>query len=82
MHENNVQGDSHLGATHELISEAVELFICTDQLDLFNSAGIESLLRNLQYVEWEIKKKREAKAPVDSAQYFRARPRATGGGDH
>ncbi len=78
-HENSVQEESHHGVTHELISEALELFACVDQVDALNSAGIESLLRHKQYIEYEVKKRREAKKPADGAFYFRARSKATGG---
>ncbi len=78
-HENNIQDDSHFGSTHELISEAIEMFVCVDQLDAYNSTGVETLMRQLQFVEYEVKKKREAKAPTDGAHYFRGRFKMTGG---
>ena len=37
------------------------------------------MTRHLQYVEFEVKKKRDAKAPSDGAHYFRPRVRQTGG---
>jgi hypothetical protein len=78
-HENSIPDESHNGIVHELISEAVELFACVDQMDIMNSTGVETLMRHLQYAEYEVKKKRDAKSPVDGAYYFRGRPRATGG---
>ena len=78
-HENKVDDESHIGVTHELLSEALELFVCIDQYDLFNSAGAEVLVRHLQFVEFEVKKNRDAKAPPDGSQYFRPRLRQTWG---
>ena len=78
-HENNVAEDSRNGQVHELISEALELFICVDQLDGYNGAGVECLFRQLQYVEYEVKKKREAKATPDGSHDFRLRTKVTGG---
>ncbi len=78
-HENAVPDDSHNGQLHEVISEAVDLFVTVDQVDAFNLAGVESLLRTLQYIEFEVRKKREAKLQVDNSYYFRSRPRNVGG---
>ncbi len=78
-HENSVDENSHNGSTHELLSEAIELFVCVDQVDGFNSTGLESLMRSVQHIEYEVKKKREAKAPPDGGHYFRARVKQTGG---
>ena len=78
-HENHVQDDSHVGQMHELIAEALEHFACIDQIDCFNSTGVETLVRTAQYLEYDVKKKREAKIGADGQHYFRARQRATGG---
>lgn len=78
-HENGIDDHSHIGQAHELISEALELFVTVDQVDCFNLAGVESVVRVLQYHECEVKKKKEAKAPPDGGHYFRSRPRTTGG---
>ena len=78
-HENSIQDDSHIGSTHELISEAIELMACVDQYDVANSTAAESLMRELQYLEYEVKKKREAKLSMDNSRYFRGRMKTTGG---
>ncbi len=78
-HENNIDEHSHVGQIHELVSEAIDLFITVDQLDGFNLTGVESLVRVLQYHEYEVRKKRDAKAPPDGSHYFRSRGKATGG---
>ena len=78
-HQNNIQDDSHVGSPHETISEAVEHMLCIDQYDGFNSAGIETLVRILQHLEFETKEKREAKAPLDCGHYWRSTVRTTGG---
>ncbi len=79
QHENHLAPESHNALVHEMISEAVELFLCVEQYDIVNSAGVESLMRELQYIEFEVKKKREAKAPPDQGYYFRGRSKLTGG---
>jgi hypothetical protein len=78
-HENSIQDDSHVGMTHELISEAIELMACVDQYDVANSTAGESLMRELQYLEYEVKKKRESKMNMDGSRYFRGRMKTTGG---
>ena len=78
-HENRVEEDSHIGQMHECCSEALELAACVDQLDLFNCAFAESLWRQMQFLEHEVKKKREAKSTPDASHFFRARPKMTGG---
>ncbi len=55
------------------------MFVCVDQLAAYNSTGVETLMRQLQFVEYEVKKKREAKASTDGAHYFRGRFKMTGG---
>ena len=62
-----------------MISEALEHFILIDQFDAFNSAGIETLVRTAQYIEYDIKRKRELKLPADNARFFRTRTRQLGG---
>jgi hypothetical protein len=79
-HGNSIQDDSHIGSTHEIISEAIELMVCVDQYDVLNSTSGESLMRELQYLEYEVKKKREAKMNMgSSSRYFRGRMKTTGG---
>ncbi len=43
------------------------------------AACAESLVRELQYNEFEIKKKVEMKKPASNAEWFLGRPRRTGG---
>eukprot|EP00972_Heterocapsa_arctica_P041921 6182688-Heterocapsa_arctica.AAC.1 len=66
-HDNRLQDDDNLGAQHEMLSEILELFGCFDQIDLVNSAGVESIVRHLQYSEFEVKKKCDAKKAPDNS---------------
>ena len=78
--ENKLNDDDRLCCNHEMLSEILELFGTIDQLDLSNLAGAESLTRYLQHIEYEAKKKVEARAGYDEAEDFLGRPRrATGG---
>ena len=79
-HENRLQDDDHHCQVHELLSELLELFGCVDQLDMTNLAGLESLSRHFQFLEFEVKKKMDAKKPShDNSEYYLGRPRRTGG---
>ncbi len=78
-HENKLNDDDHLVCTHEMLSEVVELLGCVDQCDLPNLSGAESAVRQLQFVEHEVKKRAEAKRAPDNSEYFLGRSRRTGG---
>ena len=77
-HENRLQDDDHHCRVHELLSELLEFFGCVDQLDVTNPAGLESLSRHLQYLEFEVKKMDAKKPSHDNSEYYLGRPRRTG----
>lgn len=77
-HENRLNDDDHSNLLHEILSEALELFACNDQLDITNFASAETLARHVQYVEPEVKKS-DAKRPTDNSENFMGRARRTGG---
>jgi hypothetical protein len=78
-HENELQDDDRHAVKHESLLEMLELMICSDQLNGSNLACAESLMRELQYNDFEIKKKVEMKKPASHAEWFLGRPRRTGG---
>ena len=81
-HENNLRDDDQLCLSHEVLSEALELLGCVDQFDLANSAGVESMVRQLQFIENEVRKKTEAARPHDASEYYLGRPKKVGGAIH
>ena len=65
---------------HETLSEVLELLALVDQCDVGNLSAAESAVRHCQYIEYEIRKKAEAKRAIDSSSsYFLGRTRQTGG---
>ena len=78
-HENGIKDDEKMGPTHGMLSEILELCACIYQCDVSNLACMESVARNIQYIEFEVKKKVEAKRPFDSSEYYLGRSKKTGG---
>jgi hypothetical protein len=78
-HETNIKDDERSGSIHELLSEVLELMITYDQLDLSNLASAETLCRHMQLIEFETKKKNDARKGADSSEYYLGRSRRTGG---
>jgi hypothetical protein len=78
-HENNIKDDERSGTIHELLSEVLELMITYDQLDISNLACAETLSRHMQLIEFETKKKMDARKGGDSSEYYLGRSRRTGG---
>ena len=78
-HENSIKDDERAGDKHELLSELFELAMTYDQLDISNLAMTEAVSRHMQHVEFEVKKKVEAKKGVDSSEYYLGRSRKPGG---
>lgn len=64
---------------HEMLSEIYDYAITIDQLDVVNLVSMELLVRFLQHVESEVKKRQEASKDVDNSVYFLGRTRKTGG---
>ena len=64
---------------HELVSEVLEQLGSVDQCDICNLVGAETLCLRMQHVEYEIRKRVEAKTPYDSSTYWMGKPRRTGG---
>ena len=78
-HENAVQEESKNGVLHEVLSEALELLLCVDQVDAPNLAGCESMVRHLQFVEHEVKRRQDNKREADGSEFFLGRTKRTGG---
>jgi hypothetical protein len=78
-HGNKLQDDDRHAVEHESLSELLELMICSDQLDVSSFICAESLVRELQYHEFEFKKKVDMKKPASNAEWFLGRPRRTSG---
>ena len=68
-----------MGVSHEVLSEVLELLGCHDQLDLANLSGVESLVRQLQFLENEVRKRTESSRPPSGAEYYLGRPKKIGG---
>ena len=78
-HENDLRDDDQMCVSHEVLSEVLELLGCHDQLDLANLCGVESLVRQLQFLENEVRKRTEASRPPSGAEYYLGRPKKVGG---
>ena len=78
-HENDLRDDDQMCVSHEVLSEVLELLGCHDQLDLANLCGGESLVRQLQFLENEVRKRTEASRPPSGAEYYLGRPKKVGG---
>lgn len=74
-----------MNVMHETLSEILEYMVCIDQFDIVNCVSAECVIRNLQFVEYEVRKKMEAKqgeggGTQQQAEWFLGRPRRIGGG--
>ena len=79
-YENGIKDDEKMGATHEMLSEILELCACVGQCDVSNLSCMESVARSIQYIEFEVKEQKvEAKRPFDSSEYYLGRSKKTGG---
>ncbi|CAE8641626.1 unnamed protein product, partial [Polarella glacialis] len=78
-HDNTIRDDEKMGMQHEILSDILEQALCVDQLDVSNCASFECLVRHLQLIESDVKKKVESKSPFAMNEYFLGRNRRTGG---
>ena len=59
--------------------ETTELACTYDQVDISNLASMEALARHMQFIEHNVKKKKDTVKDFDSQDYYLGRQRRTGG---
>ena len=79
IHENDHKKDDPLVLQHELLSEVLEMAGSVDQLDLSNLIFAEVVVRQMQFIEAELKRRSDSAKPLDGSEYYLARTRKTGG---